>query len=89
MCCDGFQVVHPSAQGRGIGTRVLQLVLAEADEAGWPTLLGTNEERNVVFYERLGFRVIHREEEELEGYRFQTMLMLRRPGAAAEAKKAK
>ncbi|CAL1140006.1 unnamed protein product [Cladocopium goreaui] len=48
-------VVEPSVQGKGIGTRALQLALAESDAAGHPVLLKTNEERNVTFYQRLGF----------------------------------
>eukprot|EP00435_Cladocopium_sp_Y103_P007196 s1042_g2.t1 len=48
-------VVEPSAQGKGIGTRALQLALTESDASGHPVLLTTNEERNVTFYQRLGF----------------------------------
>ena len=58
----------------------------EADAAGWPTLLSTNEERNVQFYARLGFRVIEGVEGvkpgrlvEMEGEQYQVWVMLRRP----------
>lgn len=39
--------MDPSAQGKGIGTRALQLALKESDSAGHPVLLTTNEERNL------------------------------------------
>ena len=87
VCMLERMVVHPADQGRGIGTQALRQMLAEADAAGWPMLLGTNEERNVVFYERFGFEVVHREEETIDGYSFLTFTMLRRP--AAEVKKAR
>lgn len=90
VCMLERMVVHPADQGRGIGTQALRQVLAEADAAGWPMLLGTNEERNVVFYERVGFEVVHRKEETVDGYSFLTFTMLRRPAAmAAEMKKAR
>ena len=40
--------MEPSVQGKGIGTRALQLALAESDAAGHPVLLKTNEERSLV-----------------------------------------
>ncbi|MFB4195787.1 GNAT family N-acetyltransferase [Streptomyces carpaticus] len=47
----------PEAQGRGLGSAVLRPGLREAGEAGLPAFLETSDERNVTFYERLGFRV--------------------------------
>ena len=49
-------VVCPSLQGRGIGSSALRDALHEARSV--PVILGTQEYRNVVFYLRLGFRVI-------------------------------
>ena len=46
----------PSRQGQGIGTRALTAALKETDELGVPVFLCTQEERNVTFYRRLGFR---------------------------------
>ena len=40
--------MEPSVQGKGIGTRALQLALAESDATGHPVLLTTNEERSLV-----------------------------------------
>jgi len=47
--------VEPGAQGRGIGTAMVRLAMARATADGVPLLLETGSERNVAFYERLGF----------------------------------
>jgi GNAT superfamily N-acetyltransferase len=47
--------VAPAAQGQGIGARLLQSTLAEADAAGASCYLETFDARNPRFYERLGF----------------------------------
>jgi GNAT superfamily N-acetyltransferase len=47
--------VTPSAQGRGIGKRLIEPTLAEADDAGVDCYLETFDPRNPRFYERLGF----------------------------------
>ena len=47
--------VAPSAQGRGIGARLLEPTLAEADDAGVDCYLETFDDRNPHFYQRLGF----------------------------------
>ena len=47
--------VAPSAQGQGIGARLLERTLAEADEAGVNCYLETFDGRNHNFYQRLGF----------------------------------
>ncbi|KAL9183106.1 hypothetical protein ACHAXT_004893 [Thalassiosira profunda] len=49
--------VRPDMQGKGVGSAALRQALCEADEAGLPVLLTTQEERNVRFYSRLGFKV--------------------------------
>jgi ribosomal protein S18 acetylase RimI-like enzyme len=49
--------VEPAAQGSGIGARLLQPGLARADRERLPCYLETPTERNVRFYERLGFQV--------------------------------
>ncbi len=49
--------VEPGARGLGIGTRLLEPVLARADEAGQPCYLETMTERNVAWYRSLGFEV--------------------------------
>ena len=49
--------VAPGARGLGVGTRLLEPVLARADEAGEPCYLETMTERNVAWYGKLGFEV--------------------------------
>ncbi|MFE7115744.1 GNAT family N-acetyltransferase [Streptomyces sp. NPDC057654] len=49
--------VDPEAQGRGLGGAVLRPGLEAAAAAGHPAFLETSSERNVRFYERLGFTV--------------------------------
>jgi GNAT superfamily N-acetyltransferase len=51
-------VVHPDYQGNGIGTTALNAVLKDLD-IGQDVYLDTQEERNVVFYQRLGWHVEH------------------------------
>lgn len=50
--------VDPELQGQGAGTALVKEGLARADQAGCPTYLETDEERNLPFYGRLGFRVV-------------------------------
>ncbi len=50
----------PSAQGRGLGSAVLQGVLDQCDSDGVAAYLESSKERNVDFYARHGFRVIER-----------------------------
>jgi ribosomal protein S18 acetylase RimI-like enzyme len=51
--------VDPPRQGRGIGSRLLEPVLARASTDGAACFLDTGTERNVRFYERHGFKVAH------------------------------
>jgi GNAT superfamily N-acetyltransferase len=47
--------VDPAHQGRGYGGRLLEAVLVRTDEAGMPTYLETDKERNLAFYARHRF----------------------------------
>jgi GNAT superfamily N-acetyltransferase len=47
--------VSPAAQGHGIGRRLLEPTLVEADRAGVDCYLETYDGRNPSFYQRLGF----------------------------------
>src|SRR4029450_7243897 len=51
--------VDPSAQGRGVGSRVLESVTSRCDAARAPTYLDTTNERNLSFYRRHGFGGAH------------------------------
>ena len=50
--------VEPACQGQGIGGQLIAPVLERASRAGLPCYLETMSERNVVFYNRHGFRVV-------------------------------
>jgi ribosomal protein S18 acetylase RimI-like enzyme len=47
----------PSAQGRGLGSSVLQGVLDQCDRDGVGAFLESSKESNIAFYARHGFRV--------------------------------
>ncbi|MDA8017905.1 MAG: GNAT family N-acetyltransferase [Thermoanaerobaculia bacterium] len=55
--------VHPSAQGRGLGAKLLAPTLDEARHGGHFCYLETFSTRSVPFYEKLGFRVVGRHPE--------------------------
>lgn len=59
-------------QGRGLGSALLEPVLARADDEALPCYLETVEPRNVPFYRRHGFRVITEDVEPRSGIRFWT-----------------
>jgi ribosomal protein S18 acetylase RimI-like enzyme len=48
--------VAPEAQGRGLGTALMQPLLERCDREGLPAYLEATCERNALLYERLGFR---------------------------------
>ena len=49
--------VHPDHRGAGLGSSVIDAGLADLEESMASCTLQTSDERNVVFYERLGFAV--------------------------------
>lgn len=49
--------VAPGAQGRGLGSRLMQPVLELCDADGVPAYLESSKESNIAFYSRHGFRV--------------------------------
>lgn len=62
--------VAPSAQGQGLGKRLLEPTIAEADAAGVDCYLETFGPRNLRFYQRLGFSAVasHNEPVTRESY---------------------
>jgi ribosomal protein S18 acetylase RimI-like enzyme len=49
--------VAPAAQGQGMGARLLEPTLVEADQAGVECYLETFDARTLRFYQRLGFSI--------------------------------
>jgi GNAT superfamily N-acetyltransferase len=50
--------VEPSLQGTGVGSALIQPVLARADATGLPCYLNTASGRNLEFYQKHGFVVV-------------------------------
>ncbi len=48
----------PEQQGKGIGSALLEAMLARVDEEGVPAYLESSKERNVALYARFGFEVV-------------------------------
>jgi ribosomal protein S18 acetylase RimI-like enzyme len=69
--------VDPEHHGRGIGSALIQPVLARADREGVPSYLEAVTEENVAFYTHRGFVVVG-EERVLEG-KIRVWLMARAP----------
>jgi GNAT superfamily N-acetyltransferase len=69
--------VATSAQGQGVGGRLIRATLAEADQIGAPSFLETFSQRNVALYERLGYSVVASYEEPIT--QSQYWLMQRAP----------
>jgi GNAT superfamily N-acetyltransferase len=69
--------VARAAQGQGIGPRLLQPTIVEADAAGVDCYLETFDRRNPRFYERLGFAAVGVHLEPVTGASYT--IMLRRP----------
>jgi GNAT superfamily N-acetyltransferase len=70
--------VVPEMQGRGVGGELLAPRLRACDRDGLPCYLETEAPRNIRFYERRGFRVVH--EDALPGGGPTMWAMLREPG---------
>jgi GNAT superfamily N-acetyltransferase len=66
--------VDLDSQGRGIGGKLLQPVLAQADSEGVPCYLETMNEKNLVFYPKWGFAVRREEVVPEQGLRFWAMV---------------
>ncbi len=68
---------HPDWQGKGLGGKVLEPVLARCDADGLPAYTDTATELNVQFYQRQGFEVV--DEAQIDGGPL-TRLLRRQPG---------
>lgn len=65
--------VDPPCQGQGVGSALMQPVLARADADGLPCYLETEREINVRFYDRHGFEVVVEGDLPRDGPYFWTM----------------
>lgn len=65
--------VTPSAQGRGIGRRLIEPTLADADAADVDCYLETFDGRNTGFYQRLGFAEVASHAEPVTGVTYTIM----------------
>ena len=65
--------ILPSAQGRGLGAALLAPTLAEASDAHVCCYLETFGDRNLGFYERLGFRPAAEHIEAVTGAKYTIM----------------
>ena len=70
--------VDPSSQRQGIGGRLMQPVLEQADKEGIPCYLETENEQNIGVYQRLGFNVV--ESKAIPIINITTWALLREPG---------
>lgn len=71
--------VSPSHQGRGIGSRLIEPTLAEADDARVECYLEAFDHRNLGFYQRLGFLAAGSHTEPLTGATFTIMRRSAKP----------
>lgn len=52
-----FLAVDPTVQGRGAGSALMKEVIVECDKRSRPLYLETSVERNLPFYQKLGFEI--------------------------------
>lgn len=52
--------VRPSLQRRGIGTKLMEIGLEQADSEGMPAYLESSKKSNVPFYNQFGFEVVEK-----------------------------
>jgi ribosomal protein S18 acetylase RimI-like enzyme len=70
-------VVDPGQKRKGIGTALMQPVNAKADADKKPIYLETHDEKNVAYYQRMGFDLVHTDR--IQKYELPIWCMLREP----------
>ncbi|HEX7555612.1 MAG TPA: GNAT family N-acetyltransferase [Leptolinea sp.] len=73
--------IDPNHKRQGIGTALLQPVLAKADAEKMPVYLETHDEKNVLYYQKHGFDLILTTR--IPKHELPIWCMLREPGAIA------
>lgn len=53
--------VHPDAQGRGIGSALVQHLISCANRDKVPAYVITHKEKNIIFYEKNGFKLLNKQ----------------------------
>ncbi|KAF2453682.1 acetyltransferase [Lineolata rhizophorae] len=72
--------VLPEAQRRGVGRKLMEVVLEKADEEGMPAYLeSSRNEPNVPIYEKFGFKLVREMECDDDGTGIQLYCMMRDP----------
>jgi GNAT superfamily N-acetyltransferase len=74
--------VNPATQGQGLGGKLLEPTIAEADHLGATCYLETFSRRNLSFYERLGFASRARFEEPTTSAEYAVMVRRARRSAS-------
>jgi GNAT superfamily N-acetyltransferase len=69
----GIMVVHPAAQGQGLGSQLLQPILQRASDDGLPCYLVTFTEQAVCFYQKNGFKVVRNQKLKSDAPLFWTL----------------
>lgn len=54
-------VADPKTQRKGIGSALLKVLTDKCDAESMPIYLETHEQKNVAYYERFGFKLIHKD----------------------------
>ena len=54
-------VTDPKVQQKGVGSALLKTLIDKADAENMPVYLETHDEKNVAYYERFGFKLIHKD----------------------------
>ena len=59
--------IDPDYQGKGLGKKLVSSIVEKADQLGLPSYLGTQNPTNLVFYGKMGFKVIKEARVEHDG----------------------
>lgn len=61
-------------KGKGIGSKLLDNVIREADQSNYPIYLENTKEENIPFYKKHGFQVLSKVEGRFQLFTFWRML---------------
>ncbi len=52
--------VHPGSQGKGVGSALVQYLISRANRDKVPAYVITHKEKNIIFYEKNGFKLLNK-----------------------------